>query len=51
MNLYRHFNKIDREAIDEFFAARVARQKGLRASAVDKKILLILSNLEVNHEG
>jgi hypothetical protein len=29
MVLYEHLNIINRAAIDEFFAARVARQKGL----------------------
>ena len=31
--LYTHLNIFNREAIDVFFAARVAREKGLRLSA------------------
>ena len=33
INVHRHINKNNRVAIDVFFAARVARQKGLRLSA------------------
>jgi hypothetical protein len=33
VNFYQHINENNRAAIDVFFAARVARQKGLRLSA------------------
>ena len=38
INLYRHIKKNNRVAIDVFFAARVARQKGLRTSALVSRL-------------
>jgi hypothetical protein len=45
MNLCRHVNFINREAIDVFFAGRVGRQKGLRSSAWVSRLIYAFSLL------
>jgi hypothetical protein len=46
MDLCRLINIFNRAAIGVFFAARVARQKGLRSSASVSRLIILLGVLQ-----